>query len=135
MHTVKDGDRVRVHFTCNFDDSSEVASTGNEEPLELTIGECKRIECFEKSMIGMTKGQKKTAHLQPYQAMGEKRPELISQIPLHLVPEQDEILEVGGRIQIKDNHRNDRNAIVTKIFQSNGRYRSESPVGWESADL
>jgi peptidylprolyl isomerase len=105
MPTVHDGDRVRVHFTCNFDDSSKIASTGNGEPLELTIAECKLIECFEKSVIGITKGQKKTIHLQPYQAMGEKRPELISQVPLHLVPEQDEALEVGGRIQIKDNHK------------------------------
>jgi peptidylprolyl isomerase len=77
MRSVQDGGRVRIHITGNFDDGSEIASTGDEEPLELTIGEGKLIKCFEKSVIGMTEGQKKTVHLQPQQAMGEKKPELI----------------------------------------------------------
>jgi peptidylprolyl isomerase len=132
MRTVQDGDRVRIHFTCNFDDGSEIASTGDEEPLELTIGEGKLIERFEKSVIGMAEGQKKTVHLQPQQAMGEKKPELISQVPLHLVPEQDEDLEVGSRIQVKDNNGNDIKAIVTHMSNQTVTLDANHPLAGEA---
>ena len=132
MRTVQDGDTVRIHFTCNFDDGSEIASTGDEEPLELTIGEGKLVECFEKSVIGMTEGQRKTVHLQPHQAMGEKKPQLIAKVPLHQVPEQDEDLSVGSRIQIKDDHGNDVNAIVTNISNQTVTIDANHPLAGEA---
>ncbi|MGD9307890.1 MAG: FKBP-type peptidyl-prolyl cis-trans isomerase [Desulfosarcina sp.] len=132
MRTVQDGDTVRIHFTCNFDDGSEIASTIDEEPLELTIGEGKLVECFEKSVIGMTEGQKKTVHLQPQQAMGKKNPELISKVPLHLVSEKDEEIEVGSRILVKDNYGNDLNAIVTKISDQTVTVDANHPLAGEA---
>jgi peptidylprolyl isomerase len=132
MRTVQDGDTVRIHFTCNFDDGSEIASTGDEEPLELTIGEGKLVECFEKSVVGMAEGQKKTVHLQPQQAMGEKNPELISQVPLHLVPEQDEDLEVGSRIQVKDDNGNDIKSMVTHISDQTITLDANHPLAGEA---
>jgi len=54
--------------------------------LELTLDEGKLIDCFEKSIIGMTEGEQKSVHFQPEQAMEERRPELVSQVPLHSIP-------------------------------------------------
>jgi len=132
MRKVQNGDRVRIHFTCSFDDGSEVVSTVDEEPLDLTVGEGKLIECFEQSLVGMTEGQKKNVHLQPNQAMGAKAPELISQIPLHLIPEQHEDLEVGNRIQVKDKNGNDVNATVTHISDKIVTLDANHPLAGEA---
>lgn len=132
MRSVQEGDTVRVHFTCCAVDGSEIATTGGEEPLELTIGEGKLIECFEKSVIGMTEGQKKTVRLQPHEAIGEKKSELISEVPLYQVPEQDEDIEVGSRIQFKDDQGNDVNAMVTGISDQTVTLDANHPLAGEA---
>ena len=71
MRTAQQGDTVRFHFTCLLDDGSQVATTVGEDPMELTIGEKKLIDCFEQSIVGMAEGQKKTVHLKPDQVVGE----------------------------------------------------------------
>ena len=115
MRKVEAGDRVRVHFTGSFDDGSHFATTQGESPLELTIGEGKLIRCFEDSVIGMAPGERKTVHLPPQEAVGARRPELVSHLPRHMVPEQDEDLAVGSRIQVKDDNGNDIRATVTQL--------------------
>lgn len=132
MRKVQSGDRVSIHFTCRFDDGSELASTVDEKPLELTVGEGKLIECFEQSVIGMTEGQKKTVRLQPSQALGDKKPELISHVPLHLVPEQHEDLEVGNRIQVTNKDGNDSKATVTHISDQTVTLDANHPLAGEA---
>ena len=51
MRKAQKGDTVRVHLTGCLDDGTRFASTFGEEPIELTIGEGKLIECFETSFI------------------------------------------------------------------------------------
>ena len=115
MRKVQEGDRVRVHFTGSLDDGSQFVTTAKEDPLELTIGEGKLISGFEKSVLGMAPGQHKTVHLQPEDALGERRPELVSHLPLHEVPEQEEDLKVGSSIQVKDANGNDVRVTVTHL--------------------
>ena len=84
-------------------------------PWKLTIGEGKLIRCFETSLVGMTEGEQRTVHIPPEDAMGARRPELVSELPLHMIPEQDEDLKVGSSIQIKDEKGRDVKATVTHL--------------------
>jgi len=115
MRNAQNGDSVRVHFSCYVGNGTQVANTDREEPLALTLGEGKLIDCFEESIIGMAEGEQKSVHLQPEQAMGEMRPELISQVPLHSIPELDEDLKVGSRITVKDVNGKDIRVTVTHL--------------------
>ena len=83
--------------------------------MELTIGEGKLIRCFETSLVGMAEGEQRTVHIPPEDAMGERRPELVSQVPLHMIPEQNEDLKIGSSIQIKDEKGRDVKATVTQM--------------------
>lgn len=115
MRKAQRGDTVRVHFTGCLDDGTKFASTFSEEPLELTIGEGKLIECFETSLIGMSEGVRKTIRLEPDHAMGERQPELVSNIPRHLVAEQHGDLKVGAKIWVKDQNANDVKVTVKQV--------------------
>jgi len=64
---------------------------------------------------GWRKANKKPVHIEPAQALGEKRPELISSLPRLLVPEQVEDLKVGSSVAVKDNNGNDIKATVTEL--------------------
>ena len=115
MRKVEEGDRVRIHFTGSFDDGSQFVTTQGETPVELTIGEGKLISGFEKSVIGMEPGQQKTVYLKPEEAAGARRPDLVSNLPRHMVPEQEADLKVGSSIQVKDDNGNDIRATVTQL--------------------
>lgn len=61
-----------------------------------------------------------------------KKTELISKVPLHLVPEQDEDLEVGNLIQFKDNNDNEIKETVTHISDKTVTVDANHPLTGEA---
>jgi peptidylprolyl isomerase len=115
MKKVQNGDTVRVHFSASFNDGTEFATTLGENPLELTIGDRKLLGCFEESVVGMEEGEKKTVSIEPSQAMGERRPELVVKFSREAVPEKHEDLKVGSKVEVEDKHRNPVVGTVTQL--------------------
>jgi peptidylprolyl isomerase len=132
MQNAKHGDTVRVHFTGSYENGTPFATTVGEDPLELTIGDGKLIACFEESIIGMEEGERRTVHVEPANALGERRPELISTLPRHTVPEQYEDLKVGSSVQIKDDNGNDIKATVTELSDQNVTIDANHPLAGET---
>jgi peptidylprolyl isomerase len=134
MRLAQKGDTVRVHFTCSSgDDGRTIATTQGEDPMELTLGKGKLIRCFEQSVIGMTEGQEKTVRLPPAEAAGEKKPELIAQVPRHLVPEQFEDLKVGSVVRVKGQESEKKvKARVTQITDQNVTLDANHPLAGET---
>lgn len=132
MQNAQIGDMVRIHFTASYENGTQIATTAGEDPLELTIGDGKLIACFEKSIIGMAEGQQKTVHIEPAQALGEKRPELISTLPRHLVPEQFEDLKVGNSVTVKDDNGNDIKATVKELSDQMVTIDANHPLAGEA---
>lgn len=115
-----------------LENGAQFASTDRDDPLELTLGEGKLIKCFEQSVIGMVEGECKTVHLQPSEVLGEKRPELVSQVPLHSFPEQDEDLRVGRTVMVKDDKGNDVKARVTQLTDQKVTIDANHPLTGEA---
>jgi peptidylprolyl isomerase len=115
MKKAQNGDNVRVHFSAYFDDGTQFATTIGENPIELTIGDRKLIECFEQSVIGMAEGEKKTVRIEPSQAMGERRPELVYKFPREAVPEQHADLKVGSKTEVDDDNGNPIAGKITHL--------------------
>ena len=59
---VESGKTVTVHYTGKFDDGVVFDSSLKEgrEPLHTVLGSGSLIPGFEKGLLGMTKGEKKT---------------------------------------------------------------------------
>jgi peptidylprolyl isomerase len=114
MKNAQKGDTVKVHFTGKFDDGTEFTSSRDEAPVEFTIGEGKLIPGIEEGTIGMAQGDQKTLHLEPSQAFGEKRPELISKIPRSDLP-QDIQPTVGLQLRMTSSSGDQIRVVVTEI--------------------
>lgn len=114
MRIAQNGDGVRVHFSASFEDGTRFATTIGENPIELTIGDRKLIDCFEQSIVGMAAGEKKSVSIQPDQAMGERRAELVAVFSRGAIPEQHEDLKVGGKVEVEDDN---GNPVVGKVTQ------------------
>ena len=116
MRNAQKGDTVKVHFTGKFDDGTEFASSRDDAPLEFTIGEGRLLPGIEEGAIGMAEGDQKTVHLEPSQAFGEKRPELISKIAKSDFPD-DIQPTVGLQLQMNSPSGNQVQVVVTEVSE------------------
>ncbi len=100
MEGIREGDIVQVHYTGKLQ-TGEVFDTSQEkEPLELKIGEGKIIPGFEQALIGMQPGEKKTFDLDPEEAFGDRKDELVHVVERKQVP-PDMKLEVGMQLALE----------------------------------
>jgi peptidylprolyl isomerase len=116
MKNAQKGDTVKVHFTGKFDDGTEFTTSRDDAPVEFTIGEGKLIPGIEEGTIGMAEGDQKTLQLEPSQAFGEKRPELVSKIPRSDLPD-DIQPTVGLQLQMTSTSGNQIRVVVTEISE------------------
>ncbi len=114
MRTAKNGDKVKVHFTGRLDDGTEFVSTRLDSPVEFTIGEGRLIPGFEAGTIGMAANDRKTIHLEPKDAFGDRLPEMVSKVPRSAIS-KDIDLAVGQELEFKSSSGIPVKVIVTEI--------------------
>ncbi len=87
------GRKVTVHYRGTLDDGQEFDSSEGREPLEFVVGGGDMVPGFEKAVVGMEPGQKKTVILEPEDAYGAYEDELVIEGPRNAFPEGE--LKVG----------------------------------------
>jgi FKBP-type peptidyl-prolyl cis-trans isomerase 2 len=115
MKKAQNGDGVRVHFSAYLEDGTQFATTRGENPVELIIGDRKLIDCLEQSLVGMVAGEKKSVSIEPNQAMGEIRPELVTVFSRETIPERHEDLKIGSRVEVENDKGNPIIGRVTRL--------------------
>ncbi|MBW3545635.1 MAG: peptidylprolyl isomerase [Bacteroidetes bacterium] len=87
MSKVQKGDRVRVHYTGRLKDGKVFDSSKGREPLEFEVGAGMMIAGFDKAVNGMDVGEQKTVEIPSGEAYGERREEMVIDVPRQQVPE------------------------------------------------
>jgi peptidylprolyl isomerase len=77
MEKVKPGDFVSVTYQGLLENNEVFVSTDKNSPLEFQIGSNNLMPGFEKAVLGMTVNEEKTITMQPDEAFGPVRQELI----------------------------------------------------------
>ncbi len=101
MTIAKKGDKVRVHYRGTLVDGEVFDSSEGHAPFEFTIGSGQVIAGFDEAVTGMEAGDKVSVDIPADKAYGERRKELVMQVPLSQVPADLELevgmdLEMGG---------------------------------------
>ncbi|NOZ80474.1 MAG: peptidylprolyl isomerase [DPANN group archaeon] len=91
---VKEGDKVKVHYTGTLDDGTAFDSSEGKDPLEFQVGAHQVIPGFEDGVIGMEKGAEKTIDIPSEKAYGNQNPQLIQKVPRDKIP-ADQKVEAG----------------------------------------
>jgi peptidylprolyl isomerase len=99
MAQAKSGDKVKVNFIGKLENGSVFANTADSEPLEFKLGENKIIPGIENAVKGMNVGESKTVNVNPEQAYGQHRDELVEEVSRDMFPENVEP-KVGQRFEI-----------------------------------
>ncbi len=94
------GNKVKVHYTGRLNDGNVFDSSVNRQPLEFKLGEGQMIPGFEQAVLGLQEGEKVTATIPANDAYGERRNDLIFNVPRTNVPENIDP-RVGQKLSIK----------------------------------
>jgi peptidylprolyl isomerase len=89
MSKVKQGDKIKVHYTGKLEDGTIFDSSQDRPPFEFTVGKNEVIPGFEKNLVGMEVGDKKTMTIAPDEGYGPAREDLFMEI------------KVGQRIKVR----------------------------------
>ena len=84
--SAKKGDAVAVHYTGRLEDGSIFDSSVSRSPLCFTLGDGNMIKGFDSAVYGMVIGDKKTVTIPAAEAYGERRQDMIIEVPLSQVP-------------------------------------------------
>ncbi len=103
----KAGDKVSVHYTGTLDDGKQFDSSKGREPLQFTVGAGDVIAGFDQAVTGLKVGESRKVHIEPKDAYGERREDLVVTVPAAQAPQG---LQVGSRVSLGG-----RPATVTKI--------------------
>ncbi|MFL6245699.1 MAG: peptidylprolyl isomerase [Thermoanaerobaculia bacterium] len=98
MQQAKKGDTVHVHYKGTLDDGSVFDSSEGHDPISFTLGDGDVIPGFENAIEGMSLGEKKTSRMEPADAYGDRREELVFTVSKDQMPEGD--IEVGDMLQV-----------------------------------
>ncbi|EOZ95812.1 FKBP-type peptidyl-prolyl cis-trans isomerase SlyD [Indibacter alkaliphilus LW1] len=86
MSVASKGNSVKVHYTGRLNDGTVFDSSENREPLQFTLGDGNMIKGFDAAVQGMEVGQEKSVTIPSNEAYGEKRDDMMLDIPLTQVP-------------------------------------------------
>ena len=100
MAQAKEGDEVQVHYTGKLEDGTVFDTSQEGEPLSFTIGENRVIPGFEDAVLGMEPGDSKTTEIEPEQAYGEHREDMVLELEKDQIPEGVEP-QVGQQLQLR----------------------------------
>ena len=100
--TVKNGDKIRVHYTGTLNNGEMFDSSikNNRPPLEFTVGAGQMIKGFDKGVVGVAVGETRMLKLPPEEAYGVRRDDMMitvkpSQMPKNYTPTLGDKLMMG----------------------------------------
>ena len=114
MSQVKEGDKIKVHYTGKLEDGSVFDSSDGRDPLEFEVGAGKIIPGFDAGVRGMVVGDKKTVEIEPGDAYGPHHERLVAKVKASDFP-KDITPRIGQQLQTQDKNGHPVNVRVTEI--------------------
>lgn len=96
----EEGDNVTVHYTGRLDGGDVFDTSRDHQPLSFTLGQGNLIPGFEKGVMGLEIGETRIVRVEPGEAYGPRRDDLVITVGREQAPEglaPNDQVEVSGR--------------------------------------
>lgn len=110
----KINDKVKVHYTGKLTSGEVFDSSRDRDPLEFTVGGGQMIKGFDEAVNGMEMNEQITVTIPSSEAYGNKRDDLIQEIPRTQLPE-DMQPEVGQKLVATNDLGHQTQVAVTAV--------------------
>ena len=130
MQQVKKGDTIKIHYHGKLNNGETFDSSDGREPLEFEVGSGMVIPGFDKGVIGMNVGDKKTVNIPVEEAYGPKNDEMIIDFPKDRFPD-DMKAEVGMPLTMSDGSGQNFRVIIKEVKENSVVLDANHPLAGE----
>jgi len=127
---VKNGDTVRVHYTGRLETGEVFDTSEDGEPLEFTVGSGEVIPGFEEAVRGMEVGGARTVEIEPEDAYGPRREQLVATVEREHAQFPTEP-EVGMNLLVPLPEGNQLEVVVTEVTDTHVTIDGNHPLAGE----
>lgn len=123
-------DTVKVHYKGTLSNGEVFDTSEGKEPLEFKLGEGKIIPGLEKGIVGMQAEESKEITVAATEAFGEKREDLIQEVPKSQLPKEIEP-EVGLKLMSQSSEGKEIPLTVTEVKEESITVDANHPLAGE----
>lgn len=134
MFQAKCGDTVKVKYAAKLETGGLIDASAGSGPVEFKLGSGDVIPGFEKAVIGMVVGERKTVLVNPEEAFGRKVEGSKMVLSKKAIPEHIS-LETGQKIQAQKSDGTDLELYITCINEYSITLEENHPLAGEKLEL
>lgn len=109
---IQKGNTITVHYTGRYENGDIFDSSIGKEPLTFKVGEGNIINGFENAILGKEIGDKVEVDIEPIDAYGDYREDLLIEVPNSSLPGA---VEVGMSLQAQAENGTPINVTVKEV--------------------
>ncbi len=130
MSIASKGSQVKVQYTGRLTDGTVFDSSENREPLQFTLGDGNMIKGFDAAVQGMAIGEDKCVTIPSVEAYGDKREDMLVDIPLEKIPEHIKP-EVGMDLSLQGENGQPMPVKVVEVDEEKIKLDANHPLAGE----
>ncbi len=127
MNKVKNGDRVKIHYTGKLKDGEIFDTSIERRPLEFVVGNREMMPGLETGVVGMEAGNKKSIEIPPEEAFGPRQEELVVEVKKCSLPDHIEPC-LGQRLQMQGHNGNHIELDIIEIKEDSITLDANHPL-------
>ncbi|MGD9149073.1 MAG: peptidylprolyl isomerase [Desulfobacterales bacterium] len=131
MKEAQVGDLVSVHYTGKLKNGEVFDSSKDRDPLEFTLGNKELLAGFEDGVVGMKAGQSKSVTLEPENAFGDRREDLLLKLPKKEFP-QHITPSVGLQLRLSNAEGKEMTVVITEVGEESVTLDGNHPLSGQT---
>lgn len=131
---IQENSQVTLHFALKLDDGQVVDSTFEKNPATLTIGDGNLPEGFEKHILGLSAGDRRTVKVPPEDAFGQQNPSNVQSFKKEQFAQAGD-LEQGIVVSFQDASGSELPGVIDEIGDEKVTVDFNHPLAGKSLDF
>ncbi|MBE0511981.1 FKBP-type peptidyl-prolyl cis-trans isomerase [Candidatus Bathyarchaeota archaeon] len=127
MAVAKESSKVKILLEGKLEDGTVFGKTEKDKPVEFIVGEGRMLPKIENAVKGMKTGEKKSIKLEPEDAFGPRREDLVMDIPRHAIT-LDKEPKVGATLLVKSPEGRTFSATIVRVGKETLRIDFNYPL-------
>jgi FKBP-type peptidyl-prolyl cis-trans isomerase SlpA len=134
MTQIQENSKVTLHFALRLEDGLVVDSTFEREPATLNVGDGNLPEGFEKHIMGLSEGDKRTVRVNPEDAFGQLNPANLQSFKKEQFAQTGD-LEPGMVVSFQDASGSELPGVISEIGDEQVTVDFNHPLAGKTLDF